>query len=248
MHTEAPDFMTCSWCSRNYVQNSTFAGAFSAIRKRGRCSFYVPRMVKCLWPDAVRTGKLSTVTVFMSTYAEIPTCKGAAGAVMSDHVNWFKPANDEIPTFMACESYYEGITMSTSFRGRFIPSPHPQGPNDKRSGDMSLEFMCRTLLWRARQKDWLGSSRAPTSVWPWTSAKRNLRGPTRGSGIVSGASRRSYASARRVMPITLPTLASRPSFKRLRRRPDAMAMQLRATNPARIEKMVRLENLWARFE
>lgn len=113
-------------------------------------------MAKCLWPDAVQTGKLSTVTVFMSTYAEIPTCKGAAGAIMSDHVNWFKPANDEIPTFMACESYYEGITMSTSFRDRFIPSPHPQGPNDKRSCDMSLEFMCRTLLWRARQKDWLG--------------------------------------------------------------------------------------------
>lgn len=29
---------------------------------------------------------------------------------------------------------------------------------------------------------------------------------------------------------------------------SAMAMQLRAANPARIEKMVRLENLWARFE
>ncbi|KAH7120350.1 hypothetical protein B0J13DRAFT_567840 [Dactylonectria estremocensis] len=156
VHPEAPDFLTCSYCYHNHVRNSPFASAFSTIHKKALCSFHFPRMTKCLWPDAVRTGNLSAVTAFMSAFAKIPACKGTAGAVMSDHVNWFAPADDEIPGFVACESCHEGIIMSTSFRGRFIPCLRPQGPNDKWSCDMSLEFMWRTLLWRARQNDWLG--------------------------------------------------------------------------------------------
>ncbi|KAH7176397.1 hypothetical protein EDB81DRAFT_634403 [Dactylonectria macrodidyma] len=156
VHPQAPGFLTCSWCYHNYVQDSPLADAFAKIRKRGICSFNVPRMTKCLWPDALQTGNLSRATAFMSAYSAIPTCKGVTGAVMSDHVNWFVPAEDEIPAFLSCESCYEGIIKGTSFGSHFIPSEEAQGPNDKWSCDMNLDFMCRTLLWRSRRNDWFG--------------------------------------------------------------------------------------------
>ncbi|KAM5346253.1 hypothetical protein ACJ41O_009258 [Fusarium nematophilum] len=156
VHPEAPDFLICSWCYHHYIRNSPFASAFSTIRKIASCSFHYPRMTKCLWPEAIRTRSLIAVTAFMSTNAEVPGCKGSEGAVMKDHVKWFVAADDEIPTFVACEACYEGIIMATSFRGRFIPSPQAQGPNDKWTCDMSLEFMWRTLLRESRRNNWPG--------------------------------------------------------------------------------------------
>jgi hypothetical protein len=140
--------MICTWCHANYIQKSTLASAFVAVRKRDvRCLWHELRVTKRLWPEAKRTGDLAPLVAYMNRRIELPHCKGEGGAVLAkDKFKWFGAVKKEIPDFIACEACYEGIILGTAFADRFGPLAQTQGPNDKWECDIPIEFTKRAVL------------------------------------------------------------------------------------------------------
>ncbi len=92
----------------------------------------------------------------MQKRPEIKNCKGENAVVMNDGFNWFRPADDAIPDFVACEACYEDVILATRFGQHFVPDRLGPGANDKWTCDIAGQYFWRLLLRRSRLNDWDG--------------------------------------------------------------------------------------------
>ncbi|KAK3991089.1 hypothetical protein QBC44DRAFT_307047 [Cladorrhinum sp. PSN332] len=123
-HTSAPSFLICPACFEREIKSATpLATSLSLVRKANtRCYFSCSRMLKCLWPEAKRSGDFSAMLDWMKRRSEeVGDCRGVTVGV--EGMKWFSPAQNEVPGFFSCEACYEDLILATSIGARFGPTP-----------------------------------------------------------------------------------------------------------------------------
>ncbi|KAH7026939.1 hypothetical protein B0J12DRAFT_584641 [Macrophomina phaseolina] len=159
-HKDVADFWLCGFCFETRIRHTEFASSFEGGIKpkdnKLKCSFGAPRMLENLWPHALQTKDLKPVKEYMEKRVRIKDCYGATGVLgqNAQGVRWFGMRNNDVPGFLACEACYEEMLVGTTFQDNFAFYPHAQGPEDKWSCDLALEYIRHGLVRALKTSDW----------------------------------------------------------------------------------------------
>ncbi|KAL7920735.1 hypothetical protein ACQKWADRAFT_328576 [Trichoderma austrokoningii] len=156
---DIPDFLICTKCHAENIQSTQLASQFEKIKRPDNyyssCSFWIPRVKEVTWPQAVRTGNMDAMRMFVKMRGGIKACKGANQTAATEGVKWYAMSNNDINGFIACEACYEDRIVGTSFQSKF--SLYRQQPaNEKWSCDVALQYISRAVVKLAQQNDWTG--------------------------------------------------------------------------------------------
>jgi len=105
---------------------------------------------------------MAALVAYMRRRSEVvKDCKGEAGALAADGMQWYIPAGDAIPHLVVCEACYEEVVLATApgFANRFTEHHTPQGVSSgKWVCDLGRQMIyMRRITWsRGRKGDWDG--------------------------------------------------------------------------------------------
>ncbi|PTB37990.1 uncharacterized protein TrAFT101_011901 [Trichoderma asperellum] len=156
---DMPDFLICTKCHADHIKSTQLASQFEKIKRPDNyyssCSFWIPRVKEVMWPQAVRTGNIDALRLFMNKRGSIKACKGANPTAATEQIKWYGMSNSEINGFIACEACYEDRIVGTSFESKF--SLYRQQPaNENWSCDVAVQYISRAVVKLAQQNDWVG--------------------------------------------------------------------------------------------
>ncbi|KAL6894879.1 hypothetical protein GGI43DRAFT_134629 [Trichoderma evansii] len=156
---DIPDFLICTKCHADDIKSTQLASQFEKIKRPDNyyssCSFWIPRVKEVMWPQAVRTGNMDAMRLFMKKRGSIKACKGANPTMATEEIKWYGMSNSEINGFITCEACYEDRIVGTPFESKF--SPHRQQPaNEKWSCDVAVRYISRAVVKMAQRNDWAG--------------------------------------------------------------------------------------------
>ncbi|KAL7935929.1 hypothetical protein V8C35DRAFT_264473 [Trichoderma chlorosporum] len=156
---DIPDFMICTRCHADHIQSTQLASKFEKIKRPDNfysmCCFWFPRVKEVMWPQAVRSGNMDALRVFMKKRLNVKTCKGRNPTPASDGIKWYGMTGTEINGFISCEACYEDRIAGTPFETRF--SPYREQPaNEKWSCDVAVPYISRAIVKTAKMNDWAG--------------------------------------------------------------------------------------------
>ncbi|PON22618.1 hypothetical protein TGAM01_v208507 [Trichoderma gamsii] len=156
---DIPDFLICTKCHADNIQSTQLASQFEKIKRpdnqNSSCSFWIPRVKEVMWPQAVCTGNMDAMRLFMKKRGSMKPCKGANPTAATQGIKWYGMSNSDINGFISCETCYEDRIVGTSFESKF--SLYRQQPADEQwSCDVALQYISRALVKLAQQNDWAG--------------------------------------------------------------------------------------------
>jgi hypothetical protein len=156
---DIPDFLICTKCHADNIKSTQLASQFEKIKRpdndSSSCSFWIPRVKEVLWPQAICTGNMDAMRLFMKKRGSIKPCKGINPTAATEGIQWYGMSNSDIDGFIACEACYENRIVGTSFESKF--SPYRQQPADENwSCDVALRYISRAVVKMAQQNDWAG--------------------------------------------------------------------------------------------
>lgn len=156
---DAPDFLICTKCHADEIQSTQLANQFEKIKRpdddHSSCSFWIPRVKEVMWPQAVRTGNMDAMRLFMKKRGSIKPCKGVNPTAATEGIKWYGMSDSDIEGFITCEACYEDRIVGTPFESKF--SLFRQQPaNENWSCDVALQYVSRAVVKMAQQNDWAG--------------------------------------------------------------------------------------------
>lgn len=156
---DIPDFLICTKCHADKIKSTQLANQFEKIKRLDNelssCSFWRPRVKEIMWPQAVRTGNMDAMRVFMKKRGSVKLCKGSNPTAATEGITWYGMSNSDIEGFITCEACYEDRIVGTPFESKF--SPYRQQPaNENWSCDVALLYISRAVVKMAQQNDWAG--------------------------------------------------------------------------------------------
>ncbi|KAL6693142.1 hypothetical protein J3F84DRAFT_85961 [Trichoderma pleuroticola] len=156
---DLPDLLICTRCHADHIQPTQLASKFEKIKRpdnfNSMCCFWFPRVKDFIWPQAVRTGNVDALREFLKKRLNVKACKGRNPTAASDGIKWFGMTDSEINGFISCEACYEDRIAGTPFETRF--SPYREQPTGEQwSCDISVPFISRVVVKKAKENDWAG--------------------------------------------------------------------------------------------
>lgn len=149
-------FLVCSRCYTDHIHNTSLASEFEPILQPNQlaaaCSFWIPSVLDCFWPDAVATGKTDTFRRYVSQWVESPCCPGVQGS-RNLSSTWYGMVNSEVDGFMICEGCYVSNVLGTNFQNKFT-SYSSEWKSDTWACDLRFAFTSRALRTYTKLNDW----------------------------------------------------------------------------------------------
>lgn len=122
LHKDAPDFLVCSRCFVDHIQESSLRTSFEHKKFDDfrqvprRCFFSADIVKKKLWRPAAATGSINGMLEHMKTRPRIAECPQQSS--LSKHEWWTSP---EIPGLVFCKACWTDEWQASSFAPHFQP-------------------------------------------------------------------------------------------------------------------------------
>lgn len=152
-------FLICTKCYEDKLHSTPFASLLRCDYldfgpgSTATCDFSTPR-TDSLLRQAVASNNFQLLCSFAERRLSIKSCSGTTGIKGCHDVKWFKPINDEIPSFVCCEACYEDVVLATAFGPNVLPYEEQQPADQTWSCDLAIPYLRHTLQACARRGDW----------------------------------------------------------------------------------------------
>ena len=180
-HSSTPSFLICSNCHDQHIKRTVFSTVFVKEYKFKEspraCMFYVERVQKILWPQALTSGDLAPLLAFMKRRVQLK-CPGTT-KIHDPSIKYFSHReNQPVDGFTVCEACYEDIVVAKSFASKFQPNLHIHTIHDKLACDASFPGILRAFEDNNEEQSWIEAVRRGSRIWQVESCPANRASDT----------------------------------------------------------------------